>query len=345
MSSETTNGNGAIVASSEQTQSIMAAGSRGVVLQNISEMHRFCGYIVKSGLTPTGIDSPEKAFVVLQTGLELGLAPMVALRTICVINMRPCLWGDGLIGLVRRSGLAEYIHETMEGEGDSLTAVCEAKRADSGDIIRRTFSVAEAKAAGLWGNPKRSPWINYPRRMLQMRARAFCLRDAFADVTLGMYAAEEFDVTPETHNATGREPFDAQNVAAANPDSASLDQLPTGRIEVRKPAASQSAKPAPVDKPKPEAKQLRQVIPTAHEIIDGTATAKPEPSEKAIARFEELQLTLRDNGGDEKQLAALADEFLKHVHATRQTLRDDALGPAIIKQAAAWMRDRQKGAA
>jgi len=35
----------------------------------------------------------------------------------------------------------------------------------------------------LWG--KGGPWTNYPRRMLQMRARALCIRDSFADALHG----------------------------------------------------------------------------------------------------------------------------------------------------------------
>jgi hypothetical protein len=51
------------------------------------------------------------------------------------------------------------------------------------------FSVADAKKASLWG--KSGPWSQYPRRMLQMRARGFALRDAFPDVLKGLVTAEE----------------------------------------------------------------------------------------------------------------------------------------------------------
>jgi hypothetical protein len=57
--------------------------------------------------------------------------------------------------------------------------------------LARTFSVADAIRAGLWRKP--GPWCDYPRRMLQMRARAFALRDAFPDVLGGLYLREEFE--------------------------------------------------------------------------------------------------------------------------------------------------------
>jgi len=52
-----------------------------------------------------------------------------------------------------------------------------------------TFTEVDAKVAGLIG--KAGPWSQYPGRMYQMRARAFALRDKFADVLKGMSVREE----------------------------------------------------------------------------------------------------------------------------------------------------------
>ena len=70
-----------------------------------------------------------------------------------------------------------------------MVAVCEAKRRgyEKPTVVR--FSVADAKKAQLWG--KSGPWTQYSRRMLQMRARGFALRDAFPDVLRGLVTAEE----------------------------------------------------------------------------------------------------------------------------------------------------------
>jgi hypothetical protein len=51
------------------------------------------------------------------------------------------------------------------------------------------FSVVDAKRAGLF--TKAGPWQTYPRRMLQMRARSFALRDAFPNVLKGLISVEE----------------------------------------------------------------------------------------------------------------------------------------------------------
>jgi hypothetical protein len=115
----------------------------------------------------------------------------MALQRIAVINGRPSIWGDGAMGLVRASGLCEYVYEAIDGDGDHMVAVCRVKRKGEKNPIERTFSVADAKKAGLWG--KAGTWQQYPKRMLQMRARAFALRDLFADVLGGLYIAEELE--------------------------------------------------------------------------------------------------------------------------------------------------------
>ena len=54
---------------------------------------------------------------------------------------------------------------------------------------RETFSVADAKKAGLWN--KEGTWQKYPKRLLKFRARGFNLRDGWADIMKGMKSVEE----------------------------------------------------------------------------------------------------------------------------------------------------------
>jgi hypothetical protein len=61
-------------------------------------------------------------------------------------------------------------------------------------MVTVSFSVSDAKRAGLWG--KSGPWANYPERMLKYRARGFCLRDAFPDVLKGLITIEEANDYP-----------------------------------------------------------------------------------------------------------------------------------------------------
>jgi hypothetical protein len=140
----------------------------------------------------------------IQHGAELGLSPMQSLQSIAVVNGRPSVYGDTALAVCKGSPVCEWVRETIEGEGDHMVAVCQAKRRGDAQPVESRFGVAEAKKANLWG--KGGPWTQYPRRMLQMRARGFALRDAFPDVLRGLVTAEEAaDYThaePETVRVT-----------------------------------------------------------------------------------------------------------------------------------------------
>jgi len=175
----------------------LVAGHRptAIVPQTMDEAYRLANAVCVAGLAPRGLDTPEKAMIAIMTGLEIGLTPMAALQRIAVVNGRTTIWGDGAIGLVRASGLLVHMHEVMQGTGDAREAVCEVLRKGEKVPVLRSFSVAQAKQAGLWG--KSGPWQQYPDRMLQMRARAFALRDVFADVLGGLYIREEIEEASE----------------------------------------------------------------------------------------------------------------------------------------------------
>jgi hypothetical protein len=138
---------------------------------------------------------PDNVIVALQMGADLGLKPMQALQNIAVINGRPSIYGDAALALVMP--VLERFYEGFEGVkgSDTYTAVCIAKRKGWPDETKRTFSVADAKVAKLWGKRGRdgqdTPWITYPDRMMQFRARGFTLRDVGADLLLGLILAEE----------------------------------------------------------------------------------------------------------------------------------------------------------
>ena len=155
-----------------------------------AEMERFCVTAARSGMVPTAYSGkPDAILIAVQMGTELGLSPMQALLSIAVINGRPAVFGDAMPGLVRASGVCEWITETSAGAGDAETATCSSLRSGDPSPTVRTFSVSDAKKAGLWG--KTGPWGSYPSRMLAMRARSWCLRDAYPDVLRGLIAVEE----------------------------------------------------------------------------------------------------------------------------------------------------------
>lgn len=159
--------------------------------RSFEEAYRFANMMAQSDLVPKDFrGKPENVMLAIQLGSEVGLHPMQAIQSIAVINGRPSMWGDAVLGLVQSSGLLEHIEETVK---DGV-ATCTMKRKGMSPTVR-TFSKEDAKKAGLLG--KQGPWQNYENRMLQLRARGFCIRDAFADVLKGLWVREEVeDMTP-----------------------------------------------------------------------------------------------------------------------------------------------------
>jgi hypothetical protein len=228
---------------------VVGGNVNAIVPQSIEEMWRVSKMVVLGGLAPkalvgkkNGDEAISAVAIAVMAGAELGLPPMVALRSFTVIGGRPALYGDGLINVVRRSKKAAYVrtgYDEARGVG-----WCEAKRSDTGEEKREEFSVADAKRAGLWDEratvkkqdwntkawtevPNDAPWFRYPRRMQMWRAAGYCLRELFADVLGGItdeYEAREIagedemrDITPKGPPSPPSPPSPSQPIDEAEP--------------------------------------------------------------------------------------------------------------------------------
>jgi hypothetical protein len=189
---------------------------QGFAPQTMTEAIDFSNMLSKSTMVPKAYQNkPEDVLVAVQWGYELGLAPLQALQNIATINGKPSVYGDAAMALVQNSPVCEDVKEYFEGEGTSNPiAVCVAKRKNRTEVISK-YSVEDAKRAGLWN--KQGPWTQYPKRMLQMRARGFALRDAFPDVLKGLITVEEAQDYPDDTPVA-----QAPQIKHANP----LDAIP-----------------------------------------------------------------------------------------------------------------------
>jgi len=215
---------------------------------NLHEALEMAGVLCKSSLIPKDFQgNPGNVLVAIQWGMELGLAPMQALQSIAVINGRPSLWGDAVIALCKSHPVCEWIKESFDADG---AAICIAKRRGDTDPVERRFSLDDAKKAQLIG--KQGPWTQYPRRMLQMRARSWCLRDAFPDLLRGMAVAEE-----------------EQDSTVATVEPPPIDPTATATARLKSRLAPQPALPAPP--PNMDAQ--------TGELLPATSPASTEPAD------------------------------------------------------------------
>lgn len=190
----------------------MVMGNLTLEPKNLTEAMEFSKMLADSSMVPNNFrNKPQDILVAVQWGYELNLKPLQSLQNLAVINGKPSIYGDAMIALVKADKRCLGIKEKVEGEGDNMVATCTVKRAYGNEVEETvsTFSVKDAIQAKLW--KKQGPWSQYPKRMLQMRARGFALRDAFSDVLKGVISAEEaqdypvntkpkqpVNITPET---------------------------------------------------------------------------------------------------------------------------------------------------
>lgn len=175
-----------------------------LVPQNYGELERWAGKVASTDFVPKEYrGKPNDVLICAQYAQEIGLGIIEGLRSIAVINGKPSVYGDGLLALCMSSPVCEYVKESpiLDGAGNITGYVCEAKRKGHDAKFAR-FTIDEAKKAKLWekrgSGGQDTPWITYPQRMLQMRARGFALRDAFPDVLKGLITREEAqDYPPE----------------------------------------------------------------------------------------------------------------------------------------------------
>ncbi|MFM8622261.1 MAG: recombinase RecT [Holophagaceae bacterium] len=195
-------------------------GPKPLLPRSLKEALQLAALLSKSKLVPKGFENQEACLVGILYGMEVGLSPIAALQRMAIIDGRPTIWGDAALALVQASGLlVSILEDVIESEIDknelsNLSAICTVRREGRSDPVTRSFSIEDAKRAGLWQKP--GPWKDYPKRMLMMRARAFALRDAFPDVLAGLYLREEFEgVEAETRYAkpelgSGSDSIDSQ---------------------------------------------------------------------------------------------------------------------------------------
>jgi hypothetical protein len=207
----------------QQRAPSIATDERGILVGgSLEEQFRLATAYCQSGLMPRGFDTPQKVLVGIQLLRELRLPVIACMGKVMPLNGTAAIHSDLPLALVRRSRLLRSIKEEfIRGEKEELLgARCTVWRVGDEEPVTREFTVQDAKTAQLWNKSSRdgkpSPWVLYPQRMLQYRARSWALKDVFADVLFGV-SILEYD-----HNAIV---VDGQVVGVEEARESVADQL------------------------------------------------------------------------------------------------------------------------
>ena len=170
----------------------------GVVVPKTAEgIYRLARWYVMSGMVPDSLRGSDaestqaKVAIAISAGIAVGLTHTQAVASVMVVNNRPCMWGDALVAVCRRSAECVAIECADDGSASTCTAKRMRKLPDGSfhtESVVHTFSQRDAETASL---TNKGPWKSNPKRMRQNRARAFALRDLFPDLLMGLSDAEE----------------------------------------------------------------------------------------------------------------------------------------------------------
>lgn len=314
--------------------------NRGFAPATLTEAIQFSDMLASSSMVPKAYQGkPQDILVCVQWGYEMGLAPMQALQNIAVINGKPSVYGDAMMALVQASAVCEDVEEYFENEGTpNPVAVCIAKRKNRKPVIAK-FSVEDAKRAGLWA--KQGPWSAYPKRMMQMRARGFALRDAFPDVLKGLISAEEAaDYPDEAKPRPTTKPANPLDLVA-KPEPVAIPAqtsdpviIEAALIDTVEPTEAEELQPLPDDGVQPVGyallvpgkeqpfsfhQSLDEWQDAYEDLADKTARAGKRPARERMTALKELRVANED-------IIGRIDQVKRIRHTASYTQRIKALG-------------------
>lgn len=153
------------------------------IASQMSQLKMFGETLLKSGLLPQSIKTPEAATVIILKGRELGIPPMEALNSINVIQGKPAVSPQLMLALVYRSGQGSI--QVVERTDNRSVVRAHRKGLPPQDFI---FTFEDAKRLGL---AEKDNYRKQPAVMLQWRNVAAAARAVFPDVVSGLYTPDE----------------------------------------------------------------------------------------------------------------------------------------------------------
>lgn len=138
--------------------------------------------LVPTGFLPEHIKTPGQCVAIILAGRELGMEPMLALRSITMVKGKIVIAADAQLALFKsKGGRAQFTELT------DTRAVLHIRH-PNGDEHTESFSMEDAKRAGLTKNPT---WTSYPKAMLRSRVITAGLKSVGFEPTAGAYDPEE----------------------------------------------------------------------------------------------------------------------------------------------------------
>lgn len=247
-------------------------------ISSTAEAFLFAHMMSEAKMLPPNV-SEMQAGIAIVAGLSLKLDPFQAVQNIAVVNNRPTLWGDALVALVSASGEIEDENVQWFTGNDGKRVACRVtiKRKGRKSPYEGEFSLGMAAASGLLNRPV---WKANPSRMLYIRARAFALRNGFADLIMGVGVREEEE------DASFEKAVASAEVQPAVPNWNQMGE----RVLIKNPHLAKVAKERALPKPP----VVVDEAPVAETPADLVEPVTEEPQQEAAVAPAEGELPLSE---------------------------------------------------
>ena len=282
---------------------------------SFAEVRELATLAVKSGLISDAISTPEAAFVIIATGLELGLSPMQSLRGINVIEGKPVLSADLLVALAKRSPDCVYFRLV---ESTYERATYETLRRGDPKPTTITWTLEDARRADLI---HKRTWKAHPAAMLRARCAAALSRAVFPDLLLGVYEEGEGDEIRESKTRPHSRAYPPKQKSYDDKQSARSGPY-ENNVEILRPVAPKKSlrEQLLLDVYRaPDSTRLRYIVKTASGAKKAGALLDEEFQEvvaAAKARHQELSVPLLDT-----------EDLRQEVEDALQTHEENAAAP------------------
>lgn len=227
------------------------AGIQPFQPSTFKEVIDLAAVLSQAAIIPSALrGKPNDVAAIVLHGASLGIDAMSAIRSMHIIEGKPTLSADLMVGLAKRSPVCE--HFTLV-ESTDLIATYETKRRGDPRSVKMSFTIEQARAANLLG---KSIWKAYPAAMLRARAASALARAVYPDIFAGVYDPDELeptrtiDVTPP---ATPPDTTEVDALLARVRDAATVADLQALKadaqaVRVRHPSRSAEVREALVGK-------------------------------------------------------------------------------------------------
>ena len=170
--------------------------------QSYEQLKNMAGIVAKSRLY-ANIDTPEKAFVLMQLCTSRKLHPIEAVNMFDIIKGRPAMNSRTLQALFQQAGGTIDYHQY-----DDDAVVATFTHPSGKPSLKVSFTIKEAEKAGL---ANKDNWRNWRVDMLKARCISRGVRAVMPEVTMGLPIIEEIVDDPNI------KPIAAQVVDPVNP--------------------------------------------------------------------------------------------------------------------------------